>query len=426
MITHHRFDVAQYELTQFFPKSGVLNTNIESSCQQHAVGIIKGWAASRYNLNVRGKLIAWRNDELLTEESASQLFITGKKLVDKPSSNISAEAIEMYWHLLLSVGKTPQVSNRMGMRLNKNTGYLKQIGKNLSGWWLTISTLKAKRTVRLPIKANPHINFASQLVKGALVRQDKRGRWLVEAMEVEEAPDFKVKPKAPRISIDVGLNVLAATSDGRVYGRDVKPVFDKHWYKVKTLRANRQRQGLKENSPKLALLESRLSGFIKTLTGNVANKLVKSYENHVFVVEDLNLSGCRGQKRFAYRALHASLTRKAPCLVVNPAYTSQECPSCTYVSKSNRKGTEFHCRSCGRKSHADVVGAINLLRRSQDKQIDLDDDPSEVKALLVNRHRLRRLRSPDRLDSNALGSSSRKLTVEGIGLTAEHCIASNA
>lgn len=144
------------------------------------------------------------------------------------------------------------------------------------------------------------------------------------------------------------------------------------------------------------------------------------YENHVFVVEDLNLSGCRGQKRFAYRALHAALAHKAPTLVVNPAYTSQECPSCGFISKSNRKGTEFHCRGCGRQGHADVVGARNLLGRSWDKEISCDDDPSVVKALLLRRSSEKRTRHVDRLDTIALRACSRGLTVIGTPLGASH------
>jgi putative transposase len=177
---------------------------------------------------------------------------------------------------------------------------------------------------------------------------------------------------------------------GRLFGASLKPKFNALYSKVRDLRANRQRQGFKDNSPRLDRLESRLTGMVKTMAGECANKLVVAHPGAVFVIEDLDLRGCKGTKRFAYRALHHSLVTKAPCEVVNPAYSSQTCPSCWYVSRANRSGTKFHCRACGRKSHADVVGGQGLLGHSEDKEIQLNDHPSAVKALLRERYRLRR------------------------------------
>ncbi|MCX7115302.1 MAG: zinc ribbon domain-containing protein [Gammaproteobacteria bacterium] len=46
-----------------------------------------------------------------------------------------------------------------------------------------------------------------------------------------------------------------------------------------------------------------------------------------------------------------------------PHYTSQTCPACTHVSKENRRTqAEFACVSCDYVNHADLVGAINILR----------------------------------------------------------------
>ena len=51
---------------------------------------------------------------------------------------------------------------------------------------------------------------------------------------------------------------------------------------------------------------------------------------------------------------------------VNPAYTSQTCPSCGHCEKENRPTqAEFKCRQCGYANNADVVGAINVLNRGR-------------------------------------------------------------
>jgi hypothetical protein len=216
----------------------------------------------------------------------------------------------------------------------------------------------------------------------------------------------------------VGLNELAADSNGVLYGRAFKPKFDALYAKVQALRANRQRQGLKENSPKLDHLETKLSGMIKTGTGEVANKLVAKYPGHVFALEDLDLRGCKGSKRFAYRALHHTLGKIALCLYGHPAYTSQPCPSCRYVSRLNRRGIKFECRSCGRKAHADYVGAQGILRRSYDPLIDVEDHYTFIGALEAQRYQLRRNKRswdscPLRLVITELAASSRELTTRG-------------
>ncbi|MBV4397735.1 transposase [Advenella alkanexedens] len=50
-------------------------------------------------------------------------------------------------------------------------------------------------------------------------------------------------------------------------------------------------------------------------------------------------------------------------IAVPPQHTSQTCPACGHVSKDNRQTqARFHCVECGFENHADVVGAINILR----------------------------------------------------------------
>lgn len=46
----------------------------------------------------------------------------------------------------------------------------------------------------------------------------------------------------------------------------------------------------------------------------------------------------------------------------NPAYTSQTCPKCGHVEKSNRNKHShlFLCKCCGYRSNDDRVAAMNL------------------------------------------------------------------
>lgn len=62
------------------------------------------------------------------------------------------------------------------------------------------------------------------------------------------------------------------------------------------------------------------------------------------------------------------LNAKAECagrevMAVDPRNTSRRCPACGHTAKENRLTQEkFHCVACGHRSHADTVGALNVLR----------------------------------------------------------------
>lgn len=433
MIESRRLNLARSEKQAFFPPSDKLSSQIEKNARDHAIGIVSTWAKSRYTLKMKKVISNLRREGEVTPDQAKSLYTVGKYLRDQPDSKcrITQEYIDLYWKLLDEHGgRKPEVSESLPMRLSEMTARLedpKDNGAVLADLWLRVSSLEDRKSIWLPLRGSPYVTKAEQVSKGILARKTKKGLWRFEAVDkkewvVLEPSDLPVD--APRLGIDVGLNVLAATSDGDLYGQGFKPRFDRLHKKVKTLQANRMRQGFKENSPKLDTLESKLSGSVKTETGRIANDLVKKHTGTVFVLEDLDLRGCRGQKRFAYRALAKALTCKAPVEVVNPAYTSQECPSCGYISRSNRSGTSFSCRSCGRKAHADWVGASGILRRSEDKSIGCADHPSSVKATLRRRFRLRRTSPAGSLLAHAPLPLGRSLTVE-VSANAEFCTGSN-
>jgi putative transposase len=70
---------------------------------------------------------------------------------------------------------------------------------------------------------------------------------------------------------------------------------------------------------------------------------------------------------------------------VNLAYSSQECSSCGYVDKENRKSTqEFECKCCGNKINAQVNGAKNILKRSSLGSLYLTK--KQVLKVLIEKH----------------------------------------
>ena len=54
-------------------------------------------------------------------------------------------------------------------------------------------------------------------------------------------------------------------------------------------------------------------------------------------------------------------------IAVPPQNTSRTCPCCGYTAKENRQTqADFECVGCGYTENADVVGAINVLKRGQE------------------------------------------------------------
>jgi hypothetical protein len=377
-----------------FPKAEALTSHIEKNVRDQAIAMISSWAKRLYKDKLKKHIWVCFTRGDFDGSFRKQLYTVGKCLVSEPSKSISQEAIDLYWSWLEDekiVGRSPSPGPRTPMILSYETGVLRNSKKaHFTKFWIKLSTLRRGRKTAFPLKGNQYIKSSDEVVKGIQVRKDRIGRWRFEAIEKKEHLILESEPSLQRVGVDVGLNVLAATSLGGTYGKEVKPQFDKKYQSLLDVRRNRQRQGLAENSPRLDKLEYKLTEFLKTEIGKITNKLVRRFPTSVFVLEDLDLRGCKGQKRFCYRALAQSLERKAPTEVVNPAYSSQTCPSCTDVSRRNRSGIDFVCRQCGRRSHADVVGGINLLRRSGMKQVDSNTSPSLVKLELVKLYWSRR------------------------------------
>jgi transposase len=74
---------------------------------------------------------------------------------------------------------------------------------------------------------------------------------------------------------------------------------------------------------------------------------------------------------------------------VTSAYTSQECPRCHFVSRSNRPEQQtFCCGVCGWRMHADHNAAVNIAARRGDSELQSCSTRQELKALLDARHQL--------------------------------------
>ena len=221
----------------------------------------------------------------------------------------------------------------------------------------------------------------------------KCGKWYISVQtEFEQKTS---QPKGGEIGIDMGIVRFATLSSGEYFEpinafKNLKGKLAKLQRRLKNkVKFSQNWQKLKA---KIAKLHHKISHCRKDFLHQTSSKISK---NHAVVyVEDLQVSNmsksARGtaeehgknvkqksglnrsildQSWFEFRRqLAYKLAWNGGHLIaVPPQNTSRICPCCGYTAKENRQTqADFECVECGYTENADVVGAINILRRGQE------------------------------------------------------------
>jgi putative transposase len=218
-------------------------------------------------------------------------------------------------------------------------------------FWFKLSGIT--KGTRIPIPCKRYKHFTKALEKGKLrksvkIKRHKDYYYLYVYVESED----KKCSNTNSIGVDVGLSNTIATSDGKFYGKSVQKVRSRTKHRKYEDGVSAQKQEI----------------------NRVAKSLSKIYPNTDFVCEDLLFKGKKKRKKsfrrkyntWAYKTLASRLdqlgcTEGFKVILVNPAYTSQRCPSCGWISEGNRKNLMFKCTKCNYTNNADTVGATNIL-----------------------------------------------------------------
>jgi len=157
---------------------------------------------------------------------------------------------------------------------------------------------------------------------------------------------------------------------------------------------------------------------IEQQINHAIRQVVKERKPSILVTERLDIRGkakSKGMSRLVNYWMRGSLKDRLEFLAlvegfhhkqVNPAYTSQMCPTCLFVHKNNRAGDLFKCLNCGHTDHADRVAAHNLLARYDDPDITIYTPKSVVWSILQSRF----IASLQKFGN---GSSTSELSVSG-------------
>lgn len=208
---------------------------------------------------------------------------------------------------------------------------------------------------------------------------NKHGKYYLHIPVTYEVEESNVSDICNVVGIDRGINFVVATYDskhksGFVSGRAIKQK-RAHYSK---LRKELQKRQTPSARCRLKAIGQRENRWMQDVNHCISKALVESNPKHtLFVLEDL--TGIRSVTErvktkdryvsvsWSFYDLEQKLIYKAKqnqsaVIKVDPHYTSQCCPVCGHIEKSNRnkKIHLFTCKNCGYKSNDDRIGAMNL------------------------------------------------------------------
>ena len=251
----------------------------------------------------------------------------------------------------------PVKPNHSGRKMILSSQVIKiEEGNNSFDLWLILSSVGNKIKLYIPLKKHRHFNFFSdfKMANSVVVHRN----YVQFSFEKEIGSK---KTSGSLTGIDVGINNLLATSNGDLFGSDIKQL-------INTIKRKQQ------NSKAYVRAKKTLSYYL--------HKTVKDQidwnNSRLVVVEKLHQLkyGKEGRSRgfrktlsnWNYRELlniiqMRSEENRVVFRSVNPYKTSQTCPVCAHAERGNRVNEKFRCLKCGYSGHADIIGASNILTR---------------------------------------------------------------
>ncbi len=245
----------------------------------------------------------------------------------------------------------------------------------------SVNTLNGR--VKLPYFAEGMSEYFDHTIYrfGTAKLVNKHGKYFLHIPVTYDVEESNISDICNVVGIDRGINFVAATYDskhksGFVRGRAIKQKRANY----SKLRKELQMRQTPSARRRMKAIGSRENRWMQDVNHQVSKALVKNNPKHtLFVLE--GLSGIRNATErvktkdryvsvsWSFYDLEQKLMYKAKqnqstVIKVNPAYTSQCCPVCGHIEKTNRikKIHLFNCKNCGYKSNDDRIGAMNLYR----------------------------------------------------------------
>lgn len=259
-------------------------------------------------------------------------------------------------------------------------------------YWIELSTLTPRKTIKLPIISNDYYENKSgkqnnfvQINKNQITNNYSFG-FIKETNSKEQEEQYSKNIVEKSIAIDLGFKNLFATNKGDLIIRNFNKKLKYYDRKLIEIQRKLQQKNVKLHlSKKYKILRNKIKNYIKNESNRGLNKIIKLYNPKEIIVERLDFTSPKLSRRMnrLLRNIGQSIIRKklnslqeeygVNIVEINPAYTSKECSSCGYIDKINRKSQEtFICAFCGKKHNADINASKVILSRSSLKVNNID------------------------------------------------------
>lgn len=184
------------------------------------------------------------------------------------------------------------------------------------------------------------------------------------------------------IGIDRGIRHVAVTSQNQFYnGSRLREIKNRYF----RLKRGLQKKGTPSAKRKLKRTAGREKRFQKDQNHCISKNIIQNMKsNSTIILEDLSeirkttkkrkrSRGSRELNSWAYFQFQLFLEYKGKekhieVIYVNPAYTSQQCNGCGFISKKNRTRANFNCIGCGFDLNADLNASRNIVDRYFDDE----------------------------------------------------------
>jgi putative transposase len=250
-----------------------------------------------------------------------------------------------------------------------------------AGFW---ASLRLPGRGRLDIPLHPHRHFLDRGGKLCPIVQlctEAGGtigiRLVSDITEPVAVSRAAYEPEIDALGIDFGLATLLATSEGDLFGRGLLADLVRIDRQITGIARHRMRSGDKpRNSARYRQLVTRVRGMLRTRINAALNRLVAVHKPAVLRIERLDFRSPHLSRRVnrlvtncgraVFKAKLVDLEERFGILAdqMPSPYTSQECSKCHYIDRANRRSqSEFVCRFCGHRKHADVNAACTVKGR---------------------------------------------------------------
>ena len=287
---------------------------------------------------------------------------------------------------------------------NANVALLQPSQDTSFAYWLRVSTLEKGQPIFLPVKLAAYHErcLAGQGLDSSVTLTRKADGWWLTLTYEEEVP-LQTPPDAPVVGVAVGITHFLTTSTDKHYGSFQGKLAKRHQRdrekrrRKAKLRACLKKKGV-ERLP--AMRNPKLARTVRQEINRAVNELYRDHAGSQIACEQLSIATMRFKARRMNAYLYASNLAHIPAhlawggakrgvkaTAVTSAYSSQECPQCHFVARSNRPEQQTVCCGvCGWQMRADANVAVNIAARRGESELQSCRTRQELKALLDARH----------------------------------------